>query len=81
MRREPRNLQVAFTAAGLTHFRGMLLVQRFLHRLGLRPAFRRAIRFPQRNPRYRVSEMLIALLYPLILGLGRIEKFQSPWKK
>jgi len=25
--------------------------------------------------------MLIALLYPLILGLGRIEKFQSPSKK
>lgn len=73
MRREPRNLRVAFTATGLTHFGGMLLVQRFLHRLGLRPAFRRAIRFPRRNQRYSVSEMLIALLYPLILGLGRIE--------
>ena len=32
-----------------------------------------AVRFAQRNNRYSVSESLEALLYPLILGLGRIE--------
>jgi hypothetical protein len=31
------------------------------------------VRFAQRNNRYSVSESLEALLYPLILGLGRIE--------
>jgi len=73
MARGPTNLRVAFTAAGLTHFGGLLLIQRFLQRLGLRTGFQQAIRFPQRNHRYSVSEMLVALLYPLILGLGRIE--------
>jgi hypothetical protein len=69
----PRKLRVVFTAAGLTHFGGLFLVQRFLQRLGVRPALHRSVRFPQRNDRYRISEMLVALLYPLILGLGRIE--------
>ncbi len=73
MRLGPKNLRVAFTATGLTHFGGLLLVQRFLQRLGLRAAFGQAIRFPRRNERYRIGEMLLALLYPLLLGLGRIE--------
>ncbi len=73
MARGPRNLRVAFTAGGLTHFGGVLLVHRFLQRLGLRTAFGTAIRFPQRNHRYSIAEQLVALLYPLILGLGRIE--------
>lgn len=73
MARGPKNLAVSFTAEGLTHFGGLLLVQRFLQRLGLRSVFGDAIRFPQRNERYSISEHLMALLYPLILGLGRIE--------
>ena len=73
MARGPRKLRVVFTATGLTHFGGLFLVQRFLQRLGVRPALHRSVRFPQRNDRYRISEMLVALLYPLILGLGRIE--------
>jgi len=71
--RGPRKLHVGFTATGLTHFGGLFLVQRFLQRLGVRPALHRSVRFPQRNDRYRISEMLVALLYPLVLGLGRIE--------
>lgn len=71
--RGPKNLRVSFNAVGLTHFGGLLLIQRFLQRLGLRMAFGNAIRFAQRNQRYSISEHLIALLYPLILGLGRIE--------
>ncbi len=73
MARGPKNLRISFTAGGLTHFGGVVLVQRFLQRLGLRTAFGDAIRFRQRNHRYSISEQLIALLYPLILGLGRIE--------
>ncbi len=33
----------------------------------------RHIRFAQRNNCYSISESLEALLYPLVLGLGRIE--------
>ncbi len=73
MARGPRKLRVAFTATGLTHFGGLFLIHRFLQRLGVRPAFHRHVRFHRRNDRYDISEMLVALLYPLILGLGRIE--------
>lgn len=73
MPRGPRNLRVVFTATGLTHFGGLFLIQRFLQRLGVRAALHRTVRFPQRNDRYGISEMVVALLYPLILGLGRIE--------
>lgn len=73
MARGPRNLRVSFSADGLTHFGGLLLIQRFFQRLGLRTVFGDAIRFRQRNQRYSISEQLTALLYPLVLGLGRIE--------
>lgn len=73
MSRGPKNLRVVFTAVGLTHYGGLFLIQRFLQRLGVRPALHRTVRFPQRNDRYQISEMIVALLYPLILGLGRIE--------
>jgi len=69
----PRNLEIVFSAGGLTHFGGLILIQRFLHRLGVRRAFTDGVRIRQRNHHYSVGEMLSALLYPLILGLGRIE--------
>jgi hypothetical protein len=31
------------------------------------------VRLSQRNNRYTVGELLIAILYPIILGLERIE--------
>jgi len=69
----PNNLQIVFSAGGLTHFGGLILIQRFLQRLGVRRAFTDGVRIHQRNHHYSVGEMLSALLYPLILGLGRIE--------
>lgn len=51
----------------------MTLIEPFFQRLRLQRAFSRHIRFAQRNHRYSSSESLEALLYPLILGLGRIE--------
>jgi hypothetical protein len=69
----PKNLQIAFSAGGLTHFGGLILIQRFLQRLGVRRALTDRVRIRQRNHHYSVGEMLSALLYPLILGLGRIE--------
>jgi hypothetical protein len=45
----------------------------FLQRLGLRDQLSRHVRFPQRNNAFSVSEMIEAVLYPLILGLGRVE--------
>ena len=50
-----------------------LQIEQFFQRIHLQGALWRHVRFPQRNNRYSISESLEALLYPLILGLGRIE--------
>src|SRR6267143_3124290 len=73
MARGSRNLRVAFDGLGLTQFGGVTLIEQFFRRLRLQRAFSRHIRFAQRNNRYSISESLEALLYPLVLGLGRIE--------
>jgi hypothetical protein len=52
------------------------LIHRFLSRVGFRDAVGREVRWPQRNNRYTVGEMVLALLYPMILGLERIETTQ-----
>ena len=66
-------MRVAFDGLGLTQFGGVTLIEQFFRRLRLQRAFSRHIRFAQRNNRYSISESLEALLYPLVLGLGRIE--------
>ena len=51
---------------------GVYLVHRFLSQLGFKDAVARHVFVPQRNNHYSVGEMLLALLYPMILGLERI---------
>jgi len=69
----PRKLRFSFTGKNLTHFGGFFLVQYFFQRLKLRRLLTREIRFKQRNNRYVASESILALLYPLLVGLGRID--------
>jgi Transposase DDE domain group 1 len=73
MRRGPRNLRVAADGVGLTQFGGVALIEHFFRRIGLQGALSQHIRYVQRNSRYSISESLEALIYPLLLGLGRIE--------
>ena len=73
MHRGPRNLRITADGVGLTQFAGVALIEQFFQQVGLRSALARHIRFSQRNHRYSTSESLEALLYPLVLGLGRIE--------
>ncbi len=64
---------MAADGIGLTQFGGVALVEQFFQRIHLQGALWRHVRFAQRNNRYSISESLKALLYPLVLGLGRIE--------
>jgi hypothetical protein len=73
MPRGPRNLRISCDGAGLTQFGGVALLHAFFRRLGIRRELQRAVRFRQRNNDYSISQSLEALLYPLILGLGRVE--------
>jgi hypothetical protein len=76
MAKGPRNLGIDYRSATLTHYGGAYLMHRFLTRLGAKAAFAHDIRVVQRNHRYSVGEMLLALLYPMVLGLERIETTQ-----
>src|SRR5215470_6000258 len=76
MARGPRTLAVTFGAKSLTHYGGVYLLHRFLSRIGFKQAVATQVRIAQRNHRYTIGEMLLALLYPMILGLERIETAQ-----
>ena len=73
MRRSPRNLRIACDHRGLTHFGGIYFFHEFLQLLQLRDFLARHLSYPRRNHRYRLSQMILALVYPLVLGLDRLE--------
>lgn len=72
-----RNLPISFEEPQLTHFAGMLLIQCFCQKLGLKRLLQRHIRRP--TPRYRdyhPSEMIMAILYAIIAGMDRVNETQ-----
>jgi hypothetical protein len=73
MARGPRKLAIRFGATTLTHYGGVYLLHRFLSRIGFKTSLARQIRLIQRNNRYSLGEMFLAVLYPMILGLERLE--------
>jgi len=73
VRRSPRNLRIACDHRGLTHFGGAYFFHEFLRVLQLRDFLAQQIRYPRRNRDYSVSQMLLALIYPIVFGLDRIE--------
>jgi hypothetical protein len=72
MRYFPRNVRVAYKHAGLTHFGGTYFLHEFIRVLQLRDFLSRRLAYRRRNSDYSVSQMLLALIYPIILGLDRI---------
>lgn len=72
-RRGAHRVRTAFTAAQLTHFGGVILLHQFLQQIMLRTFLSRMLSYRDRNNRYSVSEMLLAFIYPMILGLENIE--------
>jgi hypothetical protein len=72
MRRSPRNVTIAFNHAGLTHYGGAFFLHEFLRVLQIRNFL--ALHLPKsRRHNYTMSQMVLALAWPLILGLDRIE--------
>lgn len=68
-----RNVKVSFSAGRLTHFGGVYLLHRFLQQLQIRTFLSRQLYIPERNNHFSITERLITLLYPMILGLDKIE--------
>lgn len=73
MTKSHQNVGITFENSMLTHFGGLFLLQQFFQILKLRSALSQNIRFHQLNNRYSISDSILAILYPLILGLERIE--------
>jgi len=68
-----QKVQVKFNSNRLTHFGGVYLFHLFLKQIGWRNLISTTVRHDQRNNRYTITEQLLSLLYPIILGLSRIE--------
>ena len=62
MPRALRTLRLSFCETHLTHFGGMVLLQRFCNRLGLRRLLQQSLRMSQRNAGYHSSDLILALL-------------------
>jgi len=73
MRFGPKNLRISFSSKRLTHFGGVYLLYLFFKKIGLKSLLYNETRFIQRNNKYTVSEEILSIIYPAILGLGRIE--------
>src|SRR5664280_150037 len=73
MRRAPRNLRIACDHRGLTHYGGAYFFHAFLQVLQVRDFLARHLAYPRRNHRYSLSQMILALVYPIVLGLDRLE--------
>ena len=73
MPRGPKNLKISFTGKNLTHFGGVYLISLFLRRLHLKNILCKSLTVIQRNNHYSITESILALMYPSMLGIGRIE--------
>lgn len=65
-----KSVRVTFSAGQLTHFGGVSLLHCFLQHLGVRTFLSRALRIPERNNHFSMTERLLAILYPMMLGVS-----------
>ena len=67
-------LGFSFDEPHLTHFGGMVLMQRFCKQVDLRRRLHRTVRVPQRAGDYAPTDLTVALLFVIIAGLRRLNK-------
>lgn len=73
MRRSPKNVRIAFNHGGLTHYGGVFFFHEFTRVLQLRDFLSRHLIDDRLRYDYSLSQMLLALTYPILLGLDRLE--------
>jgi len=69
----PRNIRIACNHRGLTHYGGIFFFQEFLRVLQFRRFLARQLRDFRVHHDYSFSQIILALLYPIILGLNRLK--------
>lgn len=73
MRRKPRNLKISLTDKAQTHFGGIYFLQEFVALLQLRHRLAQNVKDQRVRTRFSTPQLLLAILYPIVLGLERIE--------
>ena len=73
MRRSPKNVRIAFNHRGMTHYGGVLFFHEYTRVLQLRDFLSRHLAYCRLRYDYSLSQMLLALVYPILLGLDRLE--------
>lgn len=73
MRRSPKNVRIALNHGGLTHYGGLFFFHEFTRVLQLRDFLSRHLSYGRPRYDYSLSQMLLALAYPILLGLDRLE--------
>ncbi|MGQ9671655.1 MAG: transposase [Candidatus Aminicenantales bacterium] len=76
MKGGPKGLKISFSSQRLTHFRGLHLFQGFFLKNNLRVLMNQHLRFSSRNNRSSIAEGMLALIYPMVVGLSQIETTQ-----
>src|ERR1051326_3171725 len=71
-----KTLGFSFQDVALTHYGGLVLLQRFCQKLELRRQLQRHVRVPQRRSDFQTADLILALLFVQIAGLRRISKTQ-----
>jgi len=69
-----QTLGFSFDDPHLTHFGGMVLMQRFCKCLNLRRRLQRSVRLPHAHGEYQSTDVIMALLFAIIAGLRRLNK-------
>jgi len=71
-----RNIRFLFEGTHLTHFGGMALIHRFCKKIHLKKRIQKSLErhYPHDQSQYHSSELILALLYAIIMGLKRINK-------
>jgi hypothetical protein len=72
-----KRMRYLFNEMGLTHYGGMLLINSFCKKLGLKRLLQTYVKFPKRSGTYHPSELILALIYLIIAGIPRIHKSKS----
>jgi len=71
--RLPRNIKIACNNKGLTHYGGIFFFQEFLRMLQFRRFFAQRVEDFRPHHDYSLSQMALAVVYPVILGLDRLQ--------
>src|ERR1043166_4653833 len=71
-----KTLEFSFQDTALTHFGGLVLIQRFCQALALRRQLQRHVPVRQRRGDFHPADLMLALLFVQIAGLRRISKTQ-----